>query len=123
MRSINSLDELKIPIRHRIYLKHLMDYLSAYPAVEKVFLFGSCAKGEAQPNSDIDIYLLGTNISDEDEWDIVWNCPKWEGVDYIPCDILSGTFESYEKKAKDPGMIQCAIDMMGVDISGLLQTC
>ena len=123
MRSINSYDELSIPLNHRIYLEHLMKHFKAFPAIEKVLLFGSCAKGDAGHNSDIDLYLLGTNISDEDEWSIVWNCPKWEGVDYVACDILSGTYESYEKMAKIPGMVQCAIEMMGVDISGLLQAC
>ena len=122
MRLINSLDELTMPAKHRIYLQHLLEYFKSYPVIEKVLLFGSCAKGDASPASDIDVYLLGSNISDEDEWNIAWNCPKWEGVDYISCDILSGTYESYKKHAIIPGMVQCAIEMMGVDISGLLQT-
>ena len=121
MRSINSLDELKMPLNHRIYLEHLIDYFRSYSKIERVLLFGSCAKGEASRNSDIDLYILGTDISDEDEWNIAWNCPKWEDVDYISCDLLSGTHESFEKMSKIPGMVQCAVKMMGVDISGLLQ--
>lgn len=121
MRSINSLDELKMPFNHKLYLERLLEYFKSYPKIEKVLLFGSCAKGVATPKSDIDIFILGSDITDEDEWIIAWNCPKWDGVDYVSCDILSGTHDSYEKMSKIPGMVQCAVELMGVDISGLLQ--
>jgi len=123
MRSVDSLDELNIPWSHKIYLERLLDYLKTYPKVEKVFLFGSCAKGNATLKSDIDLLVLGAEISDDDEWEIAWNCPKWEDVGYISCDILSGTHDSYEKMSKVPGMIQHAIEMRGVDLSELLRAC
>ena len=118
MRSINSLDELKMPLSHKIYLEHLLDYFKTCPKIEKVFLFGSCAKGEATRNSDIDLYILGSDISDEDEWNITWKCPKPEGADYVSCDLLSDTCNSFEKMSKVAGMVQCAIKLMGIDISG-----
>jgi predicted nucleotidyltransferase len=120
MRAVNSLDELKMPIKHKVYLEHLLEYIKSYSKVEKVLLFGSCARGVATSQSDIDLYILGSDITDEDEWIIAWNCPKWDDIDYIPCDLLSGTHDSFEKMSKVPGMIQCAVEIMGVDISGLL---
>ena len=120
MRVINSLDELKMPVKHRTYLEHLLEYFKAYSKIEKVLLFGSCAKGDATLKSDIDLYILGSDMTDEDEWAIAWNCPKWDDVDYISCDLLSGTHDSYKKMSKVPGMVQCAVELTGVDISGLL---
>ena len=121
MRFVNSLDELNLPDNHRIYLMQLLDYLKMFPKVEKVILFGSCAKGSATSKSDIDLLLLGSDITDDDEWDIVWNCPKWEDVEYVSCDILSGTYDTYEELSKIPGMIQHAIELRGVDLSELLR--
>jgi len=71
-----SLGELKIPKTHEIYLERLLEYLKTYPKVERVLLFGSCAKGKATPRSDMDLFLIGSNLTDDDEWDIVWNVPK-----------------------------------------------
>jgi len=122
MRSIKSLDELEMPASHKIYLEHLLGYLRSYPKIEKVLLFGSCAKGTATSKSDIDLFILGSEMTDEDEFNIAWDCPKWEGVEYISCDILSGTHEKYGEMSKVPGMVQYSIELRGVDISGLLQT-
>ena len=117
MRTINSIDELNIPVNHKLYLKRLLKYFKANPKIEKVFLFGSCAKGTATAKSDIDLFLLGQDINDDDEWDIAWNCPKWDS--YIACDILSGTHKTYAEMSQVPGMVQYAVKLLGVDISGL----
>ena len=119
MRSVNTFDELKIPVKHRAYLENLMKYLKSYSKIEKVLLFGSCANGAASPKSDIDLYILGSDLTDEDEWDIAWNCPKWDDVEYISCDLLSGTHDSYDKMSRIPGMVQYAVELMGVDFSGI----
>jgi len=122
MRIINSLDDLEMPASHKIYLEHLLGYLGTYPVIEKVLLFGSCAKGIATSKSDIDLFIIGSEMTDKDEFDIAWDCPKWEGVEYISCDILSGTHETYAAMSKVPGMVQHGIELRGADISGLLQT-
>jgi len=113
VRSVNSLDELDLPNSHKRYLKQLLGYLRMFPKVEKVILFGSCAKGIATQKSDIDLLLLGSEMTDDDEWDIVWNCPKWEDIEYVSCDILSGTYDTYKELSRIPGMIQHAIELRG----------
>ena len=40
--------------------------LSQFPAVEKAVLFGSRAKGNFRPGSDIDIAVYGKNLSFDD---------------------------------------------------------
>ena len=120
MRTIKSLKELNLPANHELYLKQLISYLSGFPKIKKIILFGSCAKGEATLKSDIDLFLLGFDLTDEDEWEIAWNCPKLKIEDYISCDLISGTFDDFERMSRIPGMIQYAIMLRGVDISELL---
>ena len=122
MRIVKSIEELELPKSHEIYLAHLLEYFSFHPKIEKVLLFGSCAKGDATQKSDIDLFILGSEITDDDEWDIAWNCPLWDDIEYVAYDLLSGTHDSYERMSKVPGMVQYAIELRGVDISGLLWT-
>jgi len=121
MRTINSLEELNMPTSHKVYLHKLLVYFRTCPKIEKVLLFGSCAKGTATTKSDIDLFILGDDMTDEDEFNIAWDCPKEEGAEYISCDILSGTHETYTEMSKVPGMVQYSIELRGVDLSELLQ--
>jgi predicted nucleotidyltransferase len=120
MLSAKSLDDLVMPDMHKAYLSHPLDYIQSYPVVQKVILFGSCASGDANSKSDIDIMLLGENITDDDEWDIVCNCPEWEDVERIAIDILSCTFDKFAEMSQVPGMLQRTINKKGVDLSELL---
>jgi predicted nucleotidyltransferase len=121
MRTINSLRELNLPARHELCLEQMLEYLVSFPKIERVILFGSCARGEATPKSDIDLFLLGANLTDEDDWEIAWRCPKIEGKDYISCDLISSTYDDFDRMSKVPGMIQYAVALRGVDISELLR--
>jgi len=122
LRTVDSLEKLEMPMTHKVYLQHLLGYFGSYPKIERVLLFGSCALGKATNKSDIDLFVLGSEMTDEVEWEIVWNCPKWNDVDYVPYDLLSGTHSSFDEMSKIPGMVQYAINLRGVDISELLRT-
>ena len=121
MRTVNSMEELNLSERHELCLVQLLEYFGNFPKIERILLFGSCARGEATQKSDIDLFLLGSDLTDEDEWEIAWNCPKPEGKNYISCDLISGTHDDFERMSKVPGMIQYAIALRGVDISELLR--
>jgi len=122
MRTVTSLGELNLPARQEQCLEQLLEYFGNFPKIDGILLFGSCARGEATPKSDIDLFLLGPDLTDEDEWEIAWNCPVPEGKDYVSCDLISGTHNDFERMSKVPGMIQHVIALRGVDISGLLRT-
>ena len=39
---------------------HIQEYLATQP-IERAYLFGSCARGEDTPNSDVDLLVTYTN--------------------------------------------------------------
>jgi len=41
----------------------ILDVFALHSAVEKVILFGSRAKGNYKPGSDIDLVMMGSNVS------------------------------------------------------------
>jgi predicted nucleotidyltransferase len=43
-------------------LSKIIPIVSVEPSIDKVILFGSRARGDNKPNSDIDLALEGTNI-------------------------------------------------------------
>ena len=60
----STLADLKLPNRFEAKLKRDIDYLLAYEglALEKIILFGSCARGDYKVTSDIDL-LVVTSLS------------------------------------------------------------
>lgn len=54
------------PVLDRQMKAVLIDILSRHPAVEEAILFGSRAKGNAKPSSDIDLALRGPRLSLDD---------------------------------------------------------
>ena len=53
------------------YWKKLCELFAKKPKIEKVILYGSCAKGTYKPFSDIDITLLGDKLEHDDLLDII----------------------------------------------------
>jgi uncharacterized protein len=39
--------------------------LGGVPGIEAAFIFGSCARGDMHPDSDIDVFVLGEGLEDE----------------------------------------------------------
>jgi len=121
MRTVNSLEELNLPIRQEQCLEKLLKYFNNFSKIKRILLFGSCARGEATLKSDLDLLLLGPDLTDKDEWEIAWNCPVPEDKDYISCDLLTCTYDDFERMSKIPGMIQYVIALRGVEITELLR--
>ncbi|HJB88020.1 MAG TPA: nucleotidyltransferase domain-containing protein [Candidatus Blautia excrementigallinarum] len=49
-----------LPIRFQNKIAHDLDYLikARIPGLKKVYLFGSCARGEVRSTSDVDLLIL-----------------------------------------------------------------
>jgi uncharacterized protein len=47
-------------------LQRLQEVFTAFPAIERVILYGSRAKGNFRPSSDIDMTLVGEGLTSSD---------------------------------------------------------
>ena len=124
MKTITSLDELVIPVKHRLFLEFFLNNareMKNKDKIERLILFGSCAKGEAGEKSDIDIAAIGPAIDDETLGELYYCAPEPNSGCYIDNDILAMTNTLYERFKSSYGMVQKYIEQDGVDISGLLQ--
>jgi hypothetical protein len=122
MKIVNSLGELKLPLRQQMFLEHFLSNIVKIVSVEEVILFGSCARGNCHADSDIDVLIMGDNIGKEDELSIMFDCPPHYGHHaYLDADIVVGSRLIYEKYKNSHGMIQRQIEKEGVDLSGLIQ--
>ena len=65
--------------------KLLEQIFSTTPGLEEVILYGSRAKGNYKPFSDIDITLVGEQLSDEDLRDICYKLSE-SSLPYF-CDV------------------------------------
>ena len=57
---MKTLDSIQLPIRIRSAVQEASDRLRAELPVSQVVLFGSQARGQAEPDSDIDLLVLTT---------------------------------------------------------------
>ena len=57
-------------------IKDISDVLKKHPNIDKVLIFGSRAKGNYTEGSDIDLVLIGQNISFNELLDINRDIPK-----------------------------------------------
>ena len=123
MKKITSLDQLDIPNHHKGFLAHFLSNASKADYVSRVILFGSCARGEVQERSDIDLLVITDNdISLDDELHIMNDCaPNGDDDFYVPSDIIVNPLRSYERHKNTFGMIQRAAEREGVDLSEFLR--
>lgn len=66
----------------------IIKVLTAYEQVEQALIFGSRAKGNYQPGSDIDIAIKGNTCSDALAWSIQANLNENHPVPYF-FDVVS----------------------------------
>ena len=84
MRTVNSLHELDLPEKHSHVIRTCYEKISRLNSVDRIILFGSCAKGQAGDQSDIDLFYddaqewLGTAID-------LKNCGRFRASVYMSC--------------------------------------
>jgi len=121
MRYADSIDEVKLPEKHSKFLYAFLNGLSKLDSVERVILFGSCARESAHNKSDIDLMIIGDNITDNDENSIYFDCmPDVFSGYYVETDLLFSTNDRYDQFKVEPGYIQRQIERFGVDLTKCL---
>ena len=66
-------------------LQLMRDVFAQTPALEKVVLYGSRAKGTNKPFSDVDITLVGDKLTEEDLTDVMYRLSE-SSLPYF-CDV------------------------------------
>ena len=122
MTKINSLDQLNISDRHKGFLAHFLSKASTVDYISNVILFGSCAWGDIQARSDVNLLVVTKdNISLDDEFFVMYDCvPDGDDAFYLPSDVIVDPVGNYERFKNAFGMLQCAVEREGVDLSELL---
>jgi len=95
-------------------LDNIVRVLADTGTVSKVFLFGSYARGEETPDSDIDLCVL-TPEKVEDEFVLAGNLrQKLRGVKTMPLDLLAFNQDDFYTYYEFPASIQYEIAENGV---------
>ncbi len=119
MRAISSLEDLKIPNKYKKYITYYLSNLKEnkfFFHVDKVILFGSCARETVKDSSDIDIFLItDIELKEKDELSLLFDpIPyKVDGI-YIPMDTLLQSQEEYNICKENPYMVQRFVEKDGV---------
>ena len=124
MKILNSLNELKIPYTYKSFILYFVSNLANLNSIERVILFGSCAREEVnEQKSDIDLLVItDDDVSLDEEFYIMSDCtPAYDTEHYIPSDIIVNSAHHYNQFKNRFGMVQKQIEREGIDISELLR--
>ena len=125
MRTIQNLEELNIPSKYRDYISKYIENIADLPFINRVILFGSCARGGVSSHSDIDIFVtVNREISEAEEFLISSDrLPDYNAATSISTDILVQPETTFNKFINTTCMIQKQVQYYGVDLSGLISKC
>jgi predicted nucleotidyltransferase len=90
--------------------------ISAVPT-EKIYLFGSYARGEATPDSDVDIYVVTKDTAESRfaQMGRIGMALLWMGM---PKDVLAGPVDHFEARKDNLFNIEYTVSREGVVIYG-----
>ncbi len=101
------------------YLDRLIKEIVKTVPTEAIYIFGSYARKEETPDSDLDIFVI---VSDnkkkaiEYAIDIRANFFGLYSEDHLSKDIICSTLDQFEQNQKDPAKMEYAIFAEGVKI-------
>lgn len=105
-RTQQRLDDLHAKVR----------WLRTFPVVKKIILFGSCARGEERPDSDVDLAVI-LECAQEDVQTIEQSIRKQAFLSETPFDFVYMSAEYFSGKAKVKGSLAFYIDQEGIDVT------
>ena len=112
---------LNISSPQRYVINHVLGKLIGNPVIESIFLFGSCARGMADADSDIDIFVVTTDKVHDDSheaFELLYGATDDIPLDrYISCEILTATRDEFQRNVTP--LIK-TVKNEGVQLNGLL---
>jgi hypothetical protein len=123
MKTISSLDQLDVPEKYKKFLAHFLANLAKVENVNRVILFGSCARGQVRDRSDIDLMVVtDKELPLDDEFHIMYDCPPdGDNEFYVESDVLVDPINNFDIQKQVYGMIQSVVNREGVDMSELIR--
>ena len=113
--------KLTIPATHKQVINHILRKIIGNEYIDSVFLFGSCARGDANHNSDIDLFIVtkGDVRDDSHEaFNILYGSTDDIPLDdYVSCDILTASKEDF---IDDSTPLIRIVKREGIELRGLL---
>ena len=121
----NSFYDLNLPEKQQKFLRLFLSNLSTLQNIDRVILFGSCARGTINSNSDVDLFVITKKepTIDEEVYIMAECPPDYESDFYLQTDIIIKPKFQYNNYIGEAGMVQKYVETEGVDITGLLQKC
>lgn len=98
------------------YLDRVVDSIVGAVDAERIYVFGSYARGEERPGSDLDLYVVTDDdrgrfkCMDDIAWALMW-------MD-MPKDVLANTAEEFDVRKKNFSAVESAVDREGVLLYG-----
>jgi len=118
-----SINNLKIPAEYKYCLSLLLSYMQNDKRIERIFLFGSCAKEIVHHHSDIDIAIITKEqLSIKEEMSFYDYLMLIEIKDYIPCDMIVMSKKQFEAHKESAFYVQKYIFSEGVELLEPLRT-
>jgi predicted nucleotidyltransferase len=128
MKTISTLQELNLPAKHRRFIFEFLRQakeINTFDKIDTFILFGSCARGDANEKSDVDILAIGDGIGDETLFDL-YDCEWYPGFErkenFVNSDVFVDDRNYFEKQKEILGSFQWRVAKDGVNLNGLLQT-
>ncbi|MEW6063461.1 MAG: nucleotidyltransferase domain-containing protein [Nanoarchaeota archaeon] len=100
--------------KHLEYLKRFKRRLSRHISIQKMYLFGSRAKGNPKKWSDFDLIIVSENFKDKPSFERAVGFHDYWDLDY-PVDFLCYTPEEFNKLSKQITIISQALEE-GIEI-------
>jgi len=101
----------------RIILNKFKKLLLDKIKVHKIILFGSRARGDSGPYSDMDVVVILNNSSEESDYDYVSDCAWESGFEYgIVIVPVVFTREEWENSPERYSLLVQAVDAEGVAV-------
>lgn len=101
----------------RIILNKFKKLLLDKIKIHKVILFGSRARGDSGPYSDMDVVVILNNSSEESDYDYVSDCAWESGFEYgIVIVPVVFTREEWENSPERYSLLVQAVDAEGVAV-------
>lgn len=99
--TVQRIKELSLPLRFEQKLLSDMEYLASYhiPGLEKILLFGSCARNSIRVTSDIDLLVITSYPLERTMCGEIASVLE-EEIDKVHTDVIFYTHEQYENSTR-----------------------